>query len=94
MENFWYVVIFSFFLSIIFFSFAAYHRRQEDTGTSTVHLVIGIILSIITVILFLIMVNINHLYETEPDEDLNLNNTTINKFYSDNILTRDKPGRF
>ena len=92
MDNFWYIVIFSFFLSVIFFSFSAYHRRQEDAGTATVHLVIGIILSIITVILFLIMVNVNHLYETEPDEDSNLINPTINQDYTYNILTRERPG--
>ena len=69
MENFWYIVVFFFILSIVFFSFYVYQKRQDDIGTATVHLVIGIILSIITVILFLIMVNINHLYETEPVDD-------------------------
>ena len=69
MENFWYIVVFFFIISIVFFSFYAYQKRQDDEGTATVHLVIGIILSIITVILFLIMVNVNHLYETEPDDN-------------------------
>lgn len=88
MDNFWYIVLFFFVLSIIFFSFSSYHKRQEDTGTATVHLVIGIILTIITVILFLIMVNINHLYETESDEDSQLLNHQVNSFHIETGITR------
>lgn len=70
MENLHYVVIFFFVISIIFFILSVINKRDSDEGNASVYLAIGIILLIICVVMFLVMVNVNHLYDQEKQDDI------------------------
>jgi hypothetical protein len=67
MEHLYVVVIFFFVLSIVFFILAHISRKQGEEGDASVNLSIGIILLIISVILFFVMVNVNHMYEEKRE---------------------------
>ena len=57
------VVLFLLALSIVFFFLAYNSRQQMDEGAASINMTIGILLLIVDVIMFLIMVNVEHLYE-------------------------------
>ena len=68
MEHLYVVVIFFFILAILFFIFARVSKRQSEEGDASVHLSLGIIMLVISIALFLVMVNVNHMYEEKHEE--------------------------
>jgi hypothetical protein len=57
------VVLFILALSIVFFILAYNSRQNLDEGAASINLTIGILLLIVDVIVFFLMVNLEHLYE-------------------------------
>ena len=63
-----YLVILLFILSIIFFSLGFISKREWNEGEASVNIAIGILLLIVDIILFVIMIGSQHLYEKQIDE--------------------------
>lgn len=67
MEHLHIIVIFFVLLAVFFFIFGHIRRRNHDAGGAIVHTSLGILMFIIAFVLFLIMVNVNHMYENKED---------------------------
>jgi len=64
------VVIFLFILSMIFLVLGYMSKREWDEGAASVNYAIGVLLLIADIILFVIMIGTNHLYEKNLDSGM------------------------
>lgn len=61
--NFLIVALFLFIVSLLFMVFGYISKRDDDEGSASKYLSIGIVILIIDVIFFLVIVNVFQLYE-------------------------------
>lgn len=56
-------------ISIVFYILSVVNKKNDDEGYASVYLAVGIILTIITIVMFIVMVNVNHLYDQEKEDE-------------------------
>jgi hypothetical protein len=54
-----YITIFFLILSVIFFIFGVISKKEHDEGNASVHIAVGVVLSIVTIILFVASLRFN-----------------------------------
>ena len=80
MEQLYIVVIFFFVVSLVLFILGHINKRNDDAGNASKYFSLGIVMIIISVLLFIIMVNVNHLYEDKeetPTKIIYINNSLV-----------------